>query len=105
MASLDVDRTGGIAGGLTAVFDSSTGEGRLKTRLPFRASMTHDRGRPGVLIRWPGELGHRYRIWSRASLGEPWREVVVYTGLEDGLASYFLATPTPLLFLRVEEVD
>lgn len=104
-ACLDADSNGGITGGLTAVFNPSTGEGKLKPRLPFRASITDDRGRAGVLIRWPAELGHRYRIWSRAKLGEPWRAVVTYTGLEDGPASYFMATTAPLQLLRIEEVD
>lgn len=105
MASLDVNSDGGITGGLTAVFDPSTGEGKLKPRLPFQASITHDSRRAGVLIRWPAETGHRYRIWSRATLGEPEKTLVTYTGLEDGLASYFVTAPAPLLFLRVEEVD
>jgi type VI protein secretion system component Hcp len=105
MASLGVNDNGGVTGGLTAVFNPSTGEGKLKPRLPFRASITHDRGRAGVLIRWPAETGHRYRIWSRATTAEPWKSVTTYTGLEDGTASYFMATPMPLLFLRVEEVN
>ena len=84
---------------------SVTGEGKLKPRLPFRASITYNGGRAGVLVQWPAEIGHRYRILSRAALNEPSKTLVVYTGLEDGPASYFIATPTPMLFLHVEEVD
>ena len=105
MACLDVEGNGGVTGGLTAVFDPSTGEGQLKPRLPFRAIITHDRGRAGVLVQWPAEIGHRYRVLSRAALNEPSKSLVVYTGLEDGPVSYFIATPTPMLFLHVEEVD
>lgn len=105
MARVELNDQGGATGGLTAVFNPATGEGQLKPRLPFRASITPERGQPGVLVRWPAEAGHRYRILSRASLNEPWKTVTTYTGLEDGPASYFLATPTPTLFLSVEEVD
>lgn len=105
MSRVDVDGDGGVTGGLTAVFDPSTGDGTLKPRLPFRATITHEKGRAGVLVHWPAEKGHRYRIQSRAAFDQPWRSVVTYTGLEDGIASQFVATPTPALFLRVEEVD
>jgi type VI protein secretion system component Hcp len=105
MARLEVNNRGGATGGLTAVFNPATGEGQLKPRLPFRANITRESGQPGLQIRWPAEAGHRYRILSRASLDAPWNTVTTYTGLEDGPASYFLATPTPTLFLSVEEVD
>jgi type VI protein secretion system component Hcp len=105
MARLEVNDRGGATGGLTAVFDPSTGEGKLKPRVPFRANITRESGQPGLQIRWPAEAGHRYRILSRAGLDEPWKTLTTYTGLEDGPASYFLATPTPTLFLSVEEVD
>jgi type VI protein secretion system component Hcp len=105
LARLELNDQGGATGGLTAVFNPATGEGQLKPRLPFRASISPERGQPGVHLRWPAEAGHRYRILSRASLNEPWKTVTTYTGLEDGPASYFLATPTPTLFLSVEEVD
>ena len=105
MAQLEVNDRGGATGGLTAVFDPSTGEGKLKPRVPFRANITRESGQPGLQIRWPAEAGHRYRILSRAGLDEPWKTLTTYTGLEDGPASYFLATPTPTLFLSVEEVD
>ena len=35
---------GGTAGGLTTVFDQSTGQGQLKERLPFRATVTRNHG-------------------------------------------------------------
>lgn len=105
LARLDTDRNGGVTGGLTAVFDPPTGQGKLKPRLPFQATMTHDRGGAGIIIRWPAEAGHRYQIWSRTALAEPWKPVATYSGLEDGPASYFIATATPLMFLRVEEAD
>jgi type VI protein secretion system component Hcp len=105
MARLEVNDRGGATGGLTAVFDPSTGEGKLKSRVPFRANITRESGQPGLQIRWPAEAGHRYRLLSQAGLDEPWKTLTTYTGLEDGPASYFLATPTPTLFLCVEEVD
>lgn len=105
MARLEKDDNGGVTGGLTAAFDPLTGEGELKPRLPFRATITYEAGRDGVVVRWPAEKGHRYRILSRATLDEAWRSAVTFASLEDGIASQFLATATPTLFLRVEEVD
>jgi type VI protein secretion system component Hcp len=105
MARLELNEQGGATGGLTAVFDPATGEGKLKPRVPFRANITHARGQGGMLVQWPAETGHRYRILSRATFNDPWKELITYTGLEDGPANYFIATPTPNLFLCVEEVD
>lgn len=105
LASLDVDGNGGVTGGSTAVFDPSTGRGELKPRLPFRVSITREAGRAGVVVHWPAEKGHRYRILSRATLGEPWKSLIVFTGLEDGMASQFVQAPSPALFFRIEELD
>jgi type VI protein secretion system component Hcp len=105
LSQFDLDSDGGTTGGLTAVFDQTTGEGQLKTRPPFRAIVTRQDGRGGVLVTWPAESGHRYQILASPALGRPWTKLIEHTASEDGSTSQFVPTDTPVLFMRVEEVD
>src|SRR5262245_15081648 len=101
----DLDNSGGTTGGLTAVFDQATAKGALKSRPPFRAIITRQDGRSGALVTWPAESGHRYQVLGSTALGRPWAKLMEHTATEDGPATQFVATDTPVLFMRVEEVD
>jgi len=105
LTSFELDPSGGITGGLTALFDQTTGQGRLKTRPPFRAVITRQDGRGGVLVTWPAESGHRYRLLGRAALDKPWSRVGELTASEDGPASQFVPTDTPTLFMQIDEIE
>ena len=102
---LTLDESGGNTGGLTAVIDAASGEGRLKPRRPFRASVERQEGRSGVLVTTPVEAGHRYQIFSRPSFGQAWTVLTEFTATEDGDSSQFIPMSVPTLFLRVEEAD
>ena len=105
-AALEFDSSGGLSGGLTAVFDQSTGEAALKTRLPLRATIARQAGRPGLLVTWPAESGHRYRILSSATAGGGvWKTLLEKTASEDGNTSAFIPVDAPILLMRVEEVE
>jgi type VI protein secretion system component Hcp len=104
-AALDFDSSGGLTGGLTALFDQSTGEGALKTRLPLRATIARQAGRPGLLVTWPVEGGHRYRILSCETGGGVWKTLLEKTASEDGNTSEFIPVNAPILLMRVEEVE
>lgn len=105
MACLDLDAGGGTTGGLTGLFDQTTGQGGWKTRPPFRVSIARQSGIPGVTVTWPAENGHRYHILSRATVNEPWQRLAEATASADGLMSEFLPAAAPALFMRVDEVD
>lgn len=104
-ACLSVDELGGNTGGLTALFDSVSGEGRLKTRRPFRATIGRAAGTPGLVVTCPVEKGHRYRILSSPSAGKPWQTLLEFTADADGDTRQFVPSATPSLLLRVEEID
>jgi type VI protein secretion system component Hcp len=105
MACLDLAANGGISGGLTAVFDQTTGEGILKSRPPFQVAIDHQKRGQGVVVTWPAERGHRYRILSRVALSETWNTLAESTAAEDGPLSEYLPAATPAMFMRLEEVD
>jgi type VI secretion system secreted protein Hcp len=105
MACFELDGGGGTTGGLTAVFDQTTAQGSLKVRPPFRAIITRQDARSGVLVTWPAESGHRYQILGSRALGQPWMKLIEHTAPEDGPASQFVPIDTPALFMRVEELD
>ena len=105
LACFELDASGGTTGGLTALFDQTTGQGLLKNRPPFRAVITRQNGRTGMLVTWPAESGHRYRILARATLGQPWTSLGELTASEDGPASQFVPTDTPALFMQIQEID
>ena len=105
MTCFELDASGGTTGGLTALFDQTTAQGRLKTRPPFRATITRQDGRSGMLVTWPAEIGHRYRIFTRPTLAAPWSKLFELTASEDGPASQFVPTDTPSLLMRVEEIE
>jgi type VI protein secretion system component Hcp len=105
LAQFELDATGGTTGGLTAVFDQTTGGGQLKTRPPFRAIVTRQDGRAGLLVTWPAESGHRYQVLASAALGSRWTKLIEHTASDDGPVSQFVPTDTLALFMRVEEID
>jgi len=105
VACFELDASGRTTGGLTALFDQTTGQGRLKTRPPFRATITRQDGRSGALVTWPAESGHRYRIFGRATLGHPWTRLAELTATEDGPSTHFVPTDAPVLLMRVEEIE
>jgi len=105
LTHFELDASGGTTGGLTALFNQTTGQGQLKSRPLFRAIVTRQDGRAGVLVTWPGEEGHRYQILASAALGRPWTKLIEHTASEDGPAGVFVPTEMLALFMRVEEVD
>ena len=104
-ACLEVDGVGGNTGGLTALFGSVSGEGSLKTRRPFRATIGRAAGVPGMIVTCPVETGHRYRILSSPSADKPWQTLLEFTAEADGDSSQFVPSAMPTLLLRVEEID
>jgi type VI protein secretion system component Hcp len=105
LACLELDSRGGVAGGLTGFFDQPANEGGLKTRPPFRVTLTRAAGTPGLQVTWPAEGGHRYRVLSRAPADGSWTPVLEATAIADGPLSRSLPSALPSLFLRVEEID
>ena len=104
-ACLAVNDAGGNTGGLTALYDGVSGEGSLKTRRPFRATISRAAGVPGLMVTCPVEKGHRYRILSSPSAGQPWQTLLEFTAEADGDSSQFVPSAMPSLLLRVEEID
>ena len=104
-ACLAVDSVGGNTGGLTALFDRVSGEGSLKTRRPFRATINRAAGVAGLMVTCPVEKGHRYRILSSPSAGKPWQMLLEFTAEADGDSTQFVPSAMPSLLLRVEEID
>lgn len=104
-ACLSVDDAGGNTGGLTALYDGVSGVGSLKTRRPFRATIGRAAGTPGLMVTCPVEKGHRYRILSSPSAGQPWKTLLEFTAEADGDSSQFVPSAMPSLLLRVEEID
>ena len=102
---LENDASGGNTGGLTARFDTLTGEGSTLTRGAFRAIVARNGQLPGVRVSWPGESGRTYRVFSCPSVGKPWQMLLEKTATEDGPISEFIPLNSPGLFMRVEEVE
>lgn len=105
VACLDLDASGGTTAGLTARFDQATGAGDLKTRPPFQVTVARQNGRPGVMLTWPAERGHRYEIRVGTANGGVWKTSNFLTASADGPLSQFLPTDSPNLLMRVDEVD
>jgi type VI protein secretion system component Hcp len=105
MACFELAPDGGTVGGLTGVFDQTTGEGGLKTRPPFTAIISRQDGRFGVMVTWPAEVGHRYHVLGGTATGKPWTKLLEFTATEDGPTTQFIAMEEPVLLMRVVEVD
>lgn len=105
VACFELDANGGTAGGLTALFDQTTGQGGLKTRPPFGVTVARQNGRAGVLVTWPAERGHRYEVRSGSANGGEWETAGSATAQADGDLSLFLPDDEPHLLMRVEEID
>lgn len=105
LACLEPDSRGGVAGGLTGFFDQPTQEGGLKSRPPFRLTVSRVAGTSGLQVTWPAEGGHRYRLLSRAPADGSWAPVLEASATADGPLTRPLPIALPSLFLRVEEID
>jgi hypothetical protein len=105
MASLDLDANGGTVGGLTARFDQTSRAGDLRSRPPLQVTVARQNGRPGVLMTWPAERGHRYELRVGSANGGVWKTSNFLTASADGPLSQFLLTDSPHLLMRVDEVD
>ena len=105
VACLDLDGNSGIAGGLVARFDQTTGAGDLRTRPPLRMTIARPNGQQGVLVTWPAERGHRYALRVSGTIDGVWKTTNFLTATEDGPVSLMLPADEPQGFMRVEEVD
>lgn len=103
--SLELDEVGGTAGGLTGTFNLVEQEGSLKPRPAFRATVEVQNGRNGIVITFPAEQGHTYRMLGCPKIGEAWKTLRTFTAPEDGMTSQFIPMDQPSLLLRVEQVD
>lgn len=102
---LELDEVGGTTGGLTGKFNLVEQEGELKPRPPFRATVEVQNGRNGIVITFPAEQGHTYRVLGCPKIGEAWKTLHTFAALEDGPASQFIPMDQPSLLLRVEQAD
>ena len=102
---LDLDEAGGNTGGLTGKFDIVAQNGELKSRPPFRATIEVQNGRNGIVITFPAERGHTYRMIGCPKIGEAWKTFREITAPEDGTTSVFIPMEQPSLLLRVEQAD
>lgn len=102
---LELDENGGNTGGQTATFDIVAQTGDVKSRPPFRATAAVQNGRNGIVITFPAERGHTYRMLGCPKIGEAWKTYREITAAEDGPTSQFIPMDQPSLLLKVEQVD
>lgn len=105
-SSVLIGDRGEVLGGSSTSFDSTTGAGADKDRLPFRAEVSTVGGEAGVVrLRCPVEKGRRYRVAMAPDLAGQWQPALEFTAEEDGVSEQTIRNLPPVAFLRIEEIE